>query len=83
MVLVGVSRYDSALKRVVKEYITEETETYSSPKNGGVPFPTAIPNDLGIVVESLEKFYAGDYFIDEEFIPPTEEKKSVKQDEDF
>lgn len=62
VVLVGSSRYDSASKRVVKEFVTEENETYASPKNGGVPFPTTIPNDLGLVVDQLEAFYNGDFF---------------------
>lgn len=62
VVLVGSSRYDSASKRVLKEFVTEENETYASPKNGGVPFPTHIPNDLGLVVEQLEAFYNGDFF---------------------
>jgi len=56
--LVGKSRFDDATKRVVKEYITNEDEFYSSPKSAyGMFSELYIPNDLGLVVDKINAFY--------------------------
>jgi hypothetical protein len=56
--LVGVSRWDTDKKKVVKEYITNESEQYSSPKSPIGMFDTlAIPNDLGLVIEKINHYY--------------------------
>jgi len=56
--LVGESRYDTGLKRVVKEYITNENEFYSSPKSPlGMFKDLTITNDLGFIVKTVDKYY--------------------------
>lgn len=56
--LVGRSRYDSSQKKVVKEFITNEDEFTSSPKSPYGMFDSLyIPNDLGKVVEAVDKYY--------------------------
>jgi len=58
VVLVGRSRFDSSNKKVVKEYITNEDDTYSSPKSPvGMFDKLVISNDLGIIIESVNKYY--------------------------
>lgn len=58
IVLLGVSRFDTQEKRVIKEYITNETEVYSSAKSPYGMFDSlAIPNDLGLVVEKVNAYY--------------------------
>lgn len=59
MVILGKSRWDTSLKQNVKEFITDETEAYSGLKNGGVPLPLKMPNDLGKIIEIAENFYNG------------------------
>lgn len=56
--LVGRSRYDSAQKKVVKEFITNEDEFTSSPKSPyGMFNDLYIPNDLGLVVRAVAEYY--------------------------
>ena len=56
--LVGKSRFDDATKKVVKEYITNEDEFFSSPKSAyGMFDKLYIPNDLGYVVSKINAFY--------------------------
>ena len=56
--LVGRSRYDSAQKKVVKEFITNEDEFTSSPKSPyGMFSELYIPNDLGKVVQAVTEYY--------------------------
>ena len=58
--LVGRSRFDTASKKVIKEFITNEDEFTSSPKSPYGMFDNLyIPNDLGIVVEKVNKYYNG------------------------
>lgn len=58
VVLVGRSRWDSNEKRVIKEYITNENEDYSSPKSPiGMFTEMLITNDLGYVVKQVNKHY--------------------------
>lgn len=58
IVLVGVSRWDDTAKRVFKEYVTNENETYSSPKSPiGMFDDLLISNDLGYIVKQVNKFY--------------------------
>lgn len=56
--LVGKSRYDNSLKKVVKEFVTNEDEFTSSPKSPYGMFPSLyIANDLGFVVDCIDKYY--------------------------
>lgn len=56
--LLGISRYDSGLKRVVKEYLTNENEQYSSAKSPiGMFSEQFIPNDLGYVADKIAEYY--------------------------
>lgn len=58
VVLVGKSRYDSNLKKVVKEYVTNEDEYYCSPKSSVGMFDSLyISNDLGKIAKAVDKFY--------------------------
>lgn len=56
--LLGVSRFDSTEKKVIKEYITNENEQYSSAKSPvGMFEDLKIPNDLGLVVDKVNEYY--------------------------
>ena len=56
--LVGRSRFDTASKKTIKEYITNEDEFTSSPKSPyGMFEDLYIPNDLGLVVDKVNKYY--------------------------
>lgn len=56
VVLVGRSKF--ADKKVIKEYITNEDETYSSPKSPvGMFTEPYIGNDLGAIIEQINKYY--------------------------
>lgn len=56
--LIGISRYDATAKKVVKEYLTNENEQFSSAKSPIGMFDSLfIPNDLGLVAQKLEKYY--------------------------
>lgn len=56
--LVGRSRFDTASKKVIKEFITNEDEFTSSPKSPyGMFEDLYIPNDLGLVVDKVNKYY--------------------------
>lgn len=56
--LIGISRFDTGEKKVLKEYITNESEQYASAKSPVGMFDTlAIPNDLGIVVSKINEYY--------------------------
>ncbi len=56
--LIGISRYDTGEKKVLKEYITNENEQYASAKSPIGMFDTlSIPNDLGIVVAKINEYY--------------------------
>jgi hypothetical protein len=56
--LLGISRYDTTEKKVIKEYLTNENEQYSSAKSPIGMFETQfIPNDLGIVAKQLAEYY--------------------------
>ena len=61
IVLVGKSYFDTANRKVVKEYVTNEDETYSSPKSPVGMFATpTINNDLGHIIETVNKYYSGE-----------------------
>lgn len=61
VVLVGRSRFDPNNKRVIKEYVTNEDETYASPKSPLGMFPDRyINNDLGKIVEIIDTYYNGE-----------------------
>lgn len=56
--LVGRSRYDTASKTIIREFITNEDEFSSSPKSPYGMFPELyIPNDLGQVLLHIEEYY--------------------------
>lgn len=56
--LVGKSTFDTSRKIVKKEYITNEDEFVSSPKSPyGMFEDLYIPNDLGVVVDAIDKYY--------------------------
>ena len=56
--LVGRSRFDGGNKKIVKEFVTNEDEDFSSPKSPyGMFEELYIPNDLGYVVEKINNFY--------------------------
>ena len=59
--LIGVSKFDTAKKKVVKEYLTNENDQYSSAKSAPGMFDDLfIPNDLGIVNEKINNYYNGE-----------------------
>lgn len=55
--LLGVSVFDSNSGKVLKQFLTNEDEYYSSAKSPIGMFPLKIPNDLGLVANGIEKFY--------------------------
>lgn len=56
--LVGKSSFDTANKKIKKEFITNEDEFISSPKSPYGMFETLyIPNDLGYVIEKINNYY--------------------------
>lgn len=56
--LIGRSRYDTEQKRVIKEFITNEDENYSSAKSPVGMFDNLyLPNDMGLVVDAIAKYY--------------------------
>ena len=56
--LIGKSKYDTANKKVIKEFITNEDEFVSSAKSPYGMFPELyIPNDLGQVLLHIEEYY--------------------------
>lgn len=56
--LIGVSRYDATKRQVIKEFATNETEYNSAPKSPyGMFQDLYIPNDLGYVVQQINKYY--------------------------
>lgn len=58
VVLIGHSRFDSSNKAICKEFLTNETEQYSSAKSPiGMFEELEIPNDLGLVKEKIEEYY--------------------------
>jgi hypothetical protein len=61
IVLLGVSSYDTTSKKVIKQYLTRETEYYSSAKSPyGMFSEERISNDLGYVVEQVTNYYMGE-----------------------
>ena len=58
IVLLGVSRFDTGEKKVLKEFITNENEQYSSAKSPiGMFKELAVPNDLGLIVSKINEYY--------------------------
>ena len=55
--LIGVSHYDTSEKKVIKQFLTNENEMYSSAKSPVGMFPLFIPNDLAIVVKAISEYY--------------------------
>ena len=58
--LIGISRFDAAEKKAIKEFLTNENEQYSSAKSPvGMFDKQLIPNDLGLVADKIAEYYAG------------------------
>lgn len=58
VVLLGHSRFDSSSKEIFKEFLTNETEHYSSAKSPiGMFEELEIPNDLGLVLQKINEYY--------------------------
>lgn len=55
--LLGVSKFDTNTKSVVKQYLTRENEFYSSAKSAPGMFDEYIPNDLGFVEQKIKEYY--------------------------
>jgi len=56
--LVGKSGYDNSTHKVIKQFITNEDEYTASPKSPyGMFKDLYIPNDLGLVIDTVEKYY--------------------------
>jgi hypothetical protein len=56
--LLGISRFDSTEKKVMKEFLTNENEQYSSAKSPiGMFDKQFIPNDLGYIVDKIAEYY--------------------------
>lgn len=56
--LIGSSRFDTSSKKVVREYLVNETEHIVGAKSPfGMFDSTTIPNDLGRVDEAIRKYY--------------------------
>lgn len=56
--LIGISRFDATEKKAVKEFLTNESEQFSSAKSPiGMFDKQLIPNDLGLVVEKIAEYY--------------------------
>jgi hypothetical protein len=56
--LVGKTRFDITQKKIIKEFITNEDETTSSPKSPYGMFDSLyIPNDLGLIIDKVNKYY--------------------------
>lgn len=61
VVLVGRSYYDTATKKTVKQYVTNENEDYSSPKSPvGMFKDLYISNDLGPIIKTINAYYNGE-----------------------
>jgi len=59
IVLVGRSKFDTATKKAVKEYVTNEDEFYSSPKSPiGMFEDLYVSNDLGKIIKTVNNYYA-------------------------
>jgi hypothetical protein len=59
--LIGKSFFDSNQKKVIKQYVTNEDENYSSAKSPiGMFEELYIPNDLGLVAQKIQAYYLGD-----------------------
>lgn len=55
--LVGRSHYDTNSKSVIRQYVTNEDEHFSSPKSPFGMLPLYVPNDLGQIVEKVNAYY--------------------------
>lgn len=55
--LLGISNFDSSEGKVLKRFLTNENEFYSSAKSAIGMFDEYIPNDLGLVSEGIKNYY--------------------------
>lgn len=61
VVLYGESRFDAVKQMIVKEYLTNENQSFKGPKAPIGMFKKAqlfIPNDLGIVCDAVNDYYS-------------------------
>ena len=56
ILLIGKSKWDAANKKVIKQYITNEDEFYSSAKSPIGMLDLYVPNDLGYILEKIKEF---------------------------
>lgn len=57
-VLIGYSQYDHNSQKVVKKFLTNENERFSSAKSPiGLFEELLIPNDLGYIVDRIQEYY--------------------------
>ena len=59
IVLYGRARYDEKEKKSIREFVTNDDGVYPSKSPVGM-FELYIPNDLGFVVDKIDKYYNGD-----------------------
>lgn len=58
IVLYGRARYDEKEKKSIREFVTNDDGVYPSKSPVGM-FELYIPNDLGFVVDEIDKYYNG------------------------
>jgi hypothetical protein len=58
IVLYGRARYDEKEKKSIREFVTNDDGVYPSKSPVGM-FELYIPNDLGFVVNEIDKYYNG------------------------
>ena len=59
IVLYGKAHYDEKEKKSIREFVTNDDGVYPAKSPVGM-FDLYIPNDLGFVVNEIEKYYNGD-----------------------
>ena len=59
IVLYGKAYYDEKEKKSIREFVTNDDGVYPAKSPVGM-FELYIPNDLGFVVQEIEKYYNGD-----------------------
>jgi hypothetical protein len=59
VVLIGRSHYDDANKKAIKQFVTNDDGLYSTAKSHEIFEDLYINNDMGFVVEQVNKYYDG------------------------
>ncbi len=55
--LVGKSSYDSTNRKIIKQFVTNEDENYSSPKSAYGMLELYVPNDFGYIINKINEFH--------------------------